>query len=45
MAKHTLKNRKTNNSNEEFFDIIKEHNQLTTRKLPQLEKRGGDENA
>ncbi len=28
-----------------FFDIIKEHNQLTTRKLPQLEKRGGDENA
>lgn len=28
-----------------FFDIIEEHNLLTTRKLPQLEKRGGDENA
>lgn len=28
-----------------FFDIIKEHNMLTTRKLPQLGKRGGDENA
>lgn len=28
-----------------FFDIIKEHNLLTTRKLPQLGKRGGDENA
>lgn len=26
-------------------DIIKEYNLLTTRKLPQLEKRGGDENA
>ncbi|MBP3701372.1 MAG: hypothetical protein J6I64_05755 [Lachnospiraceae bacterium] len=28
-----------------FLDIIKEHNLLTTRKLPQLGKRGGDENA
>ena len=28
-----------------FKDIIKEHNLLTTRKLPQLEARGGDENA
>ena len=28
-----------------FADIIKEINLLTTRKLPQLEKRGGDENA
>lgn len=28
-----------------FYDIIKELNLLTTRKLPQLEKRGGDENA
>ncbi len=27
-----------------FFDIIREHNELTTRKLPQLGKRGGDEN-
>lgn len=25
-----------------FFDIIQEHNQLTMRKLPQLEQRGGD---
>lgn len=28
-----------------FYDIIKELNLLTTRKLPQLGKRGGDENA
>lgn len=28
-----------------FRDIIREHNLLTSRKLPQLEKRGGDENA
>lgn len=28
-----------------FFDIIREHNLLTTRKLPQMGKRGGDENA
>ena len=27
------------------FDIIKAHNQLTTRTLPQFGKRGGDENA
>lgn len=27
------------------FDIIKHHNLLTTRPLPQLGKRGGDENA
>lgn len=25
-------------------DIVKEHNMLTTRKIPQLEKRGGDKN-
>ncbi len=25
-----------------FFDIIREHNQLTMRKLPQLDQRGGD---
>lgn len=28
-----------------FWDIIKYHNILTTRKLPQLNRRGGDENA
>lgn len=28
-----------------FLDIIREHNLLTTRKLPQLGRRGGDENA
>jgi len=28
-----------------FYDIIKEYNMLTTRKLPQMGKRGGDENA
>ena len=28
-----------------FKDLVKEHNMLTTRKLPQLNKRGGDENA
>ena len=28
-----------------FFDLIKQHNLLTTRKLPHLGKRGGDENA
>ncbi len=28
-----------------FLDIIKAHNLLTTRKLPQLGARGGDENA
>lgn len=28
-----------------FYNIIKKINILTTRKLPQLEKRGGDENA
>ena len=28
-----------------FLDIIKAHNYLTTRKLPQLGARGGDENA
>ncbi len=26
-----------------YFDIAKQHNMLTTRKLPQFEKRGGDE--
>ena len=26
-----------------FKDLVKEHNMLTTNKLPQLEKRGGDE--
>jgi hypothetical protein len=25
------------------MDIIKQHNMLATRKLPQLNKRGGDE--
>ena len=28
-----------------FVDIIQRHNLLSTRKLPQLNKRGGDENA
>ena len=28
-----------------FSDLIKEHNILVSNKLPQLEKRGGDENA
>lgn len=28
-----------------FYDLVREHNMLTTHKLPQLEKRGGDENA
>lgn len=28
-----------------FTDLIELHNKLTTRKLPQLNKRGGDENA
>ncbi len=28
-----------------FLDLIKYHNILTTRKLPQFNKRGGDENA
>ncbi len=28
-----------------IMDIIKQHNLLTTRKLPQFNKRGGDENA
>ncbi|MBR4618896.1 MAG: hypothetical protein IKO49_06290 [Bacilli bacterium] len=27
-----------------FYSLIKEHNKLVTSKLPQLEKRGGDEN-
>lgn len=27
-----------------FMDIIKRHNQLTTRKLPQFNRRGGEEN-
>ena len=26
-----------------FYDLVKEHNMLTKNKLPQLEKRGGDE--
>lgn len=26
-----------------IMDIIKQHNMLATRKLPQLNKRGGDE--
>lgn len=26
-----------------FMDLIELHNQLTTRRLPQLNKRGGDE--
>lgn len=28
-----------------FLDIISHHNELTTRRLPQLNRRGGDENA
>ena len=28
-----------------FYDLIKEHNLLVSTKLPQLEKRGGEENA
>ncbi|MBQ7924851.1 MAG: zinc ribbon domain-containing protein [Lachnospiraceae bacterium] len=28
-----------------LIDMMKQYNRLTTRKLPQLEKRGGDENA
>ncbi len=28
-----------------FYDLVKEHNLLVSNKLPQLEKRGGDENA
>ena len=28
-----------------FYSIIKKHNELVSSKLPQLEKRGGDENA
>ena len=28
-----------------FNDLVKEHNALSSSKLPQLEKRGGDENA
>jgi len=27
-----------------FYDLVKEHNLLVSNKLPQLEKRGGDEN-
>jgi len=27
-----------------FYDLIKGHNLLASTKLPQLEKRGGDEN-
>ena len=27
-----------------FYDLVKEHNELVSNKLPQLEKRGGDEN-
>lgn len=27
-----------------FYDLVKEHNLLASNKLPQLEKRGGDEN-
>lgn len=27
-----------------FADIVKQHNELTTRKLPQFNRRGGDEN-
>lgn len=27
-----------------FFDLVKIHNQLVSRPIPQLEKRGGDEN-
>ena len=28
-----------------FFDLVKIHNRLVSRPIPQLEKRGGDENA
>ena len=28
-----------------FYDLVKIHNQLVSRPIPQLEKRGGDENA
>ena len=28
-----------------FLDIIERHNMLATRKLPQFNRRGGDENA
>ena len=28
-----------------FYDIVEKYNMITTRKLPQLGKRGGDENA
>lgn len=28
-----------------FMDIVKRHNELTMRKLPQFNRRGGDENA
>ena len=28
-----------------FYDLVSEHNDLVSSKLPQLEKRGGDENA
>lgn len=28
-----------------FIDIIRQHNELSTRKLPQFNRRGGDENA
>ena len=28
-----------------FYSIIKKHNELVSTKLPQLEKRGGDESA
>ncbi len=27
-----------------FYDLVKEHNEIISNKLPQLEKRGGDEN-
>ena len=27
-----------------FYDLVKEHNELVSNILPQLEKRGGDEN-
>ena len=28
-----------------FYDLVKIHNQLVSRPIPQLDKRGGDENA
>ena len=28
-----------------FYSIVKKHNELVSSKLPQLEKRGGDESA